>query len=305
MSEKREEPVIIKKIKKGGHGGHHGGAWKVAYADFVTAMMAFFLVMWILGLSESSKKSIASYFDKPGAFSFMTGKALPVGMESSGKANYKYENPPAGIDNFTERGGPSDYEGNTRFANLDSAQRAELVEALRDSAVAAKALEQRKEEVGKLLDSMISESPALQDLSESIKIRLDEEGLRIDLLETRENLFFSVGSSNLTKAAVELLKKLAAELGKTTNNLRVEGYTDSRPYSSAQGYSNWELSADRANAARRILETNGLWSGQVSSVTGYADRKLYNQENPFDVTNRRVSILLEYQKAENFMGGQQ
>ncbi len=304
-SDKREEPVIIKKIKKGGHGGHHGGAWKVAYADFVTAMMAFFLVMWILGLSESSKKSVASYFDKPGAFSFTTGKALPVGVSSTQKATYKYDNSPSNYNNFTERGGPSDFEENPRLADLDSNQRAEMIEALKDSVVAAKAMEQRKEDVGKFIDSVLNETPSLKELSESIKIRLDEEGLRIDLLETRENLFFTVGSANLTKEAIGLLKQLAVELGKTSNNLRVEGHTDSRPYPASATYSNWELATNRANAARRILEANGLWAGQVSSVTGFSDRKLYNKENPFDVTNRRVSILLEYLKADNFMGEKQ
>ncbi len=305
MSDKREEPVIIKKIKKGGHGGHHGGAWKVAYADFVTAMMAFFLVMWILGLSESSKKAVASYFDDPGAFSFTTGKALPVGLTSTQQAKYKYDHDPSNYNNFTERGGSFEFEMDPRFVDLDSSKREQLVEALRDSAVAARAMEKRKEEVNKFIDSVLNETPSLKDLSESIKIHLDEEGLRIDLLETRENLFFSVGSANLTKEAVNLLRTLGAELGKTSNNLRVEGHTDSRPYPSPASYSNWELSADRANAARRILEANGLWSGQVSSVTGFSDRKLYNKENPFDVTNRRVSILLEYLKAENFMGEQQ
>jgi chemotaxis protein MotB len=295
MSEKREEPVIIKKVKKGGHGGHHGGAWKVAYADFVTAMMAFFLVMWIMGLSESTKKDIASYFEDPGAFSFTTGKALPANISSMRPANYRSDVSTKNYDVFTERGGPDAFDSDARFAKLDSGQRAELVKALQDSAVAAKILERKEREVKKFIDSAVQQNPGLKELSESIKVSLDQEGLKIELLETRESLFFEVGSSRMTREAVKLLQMLGTELGKLPNSLRVEGHTDSRPYSSSSSFTNWELSADRANAARRIL----------TQVTGFADRKLLNRENPFDVTNRRISILVEYLKADNFMGAKQ
>lgn len=305
MSEKREEPVIIKKIKKGGHGGHHGGAWKVAYADFVTAMMAFFLVMWIMGLSQSSKKDIASYFEDPGAFSFTTGKALPVGITSTMKAKYKYDAPATNYDNFTERGGPNAYESDSRLATLDSTERENFIKALKDSVVAAKVLETKEEEVKKLIDSAVKESPGLKELSESIKVKLDQEGLKIELLETRENLFFEVGSARLTKEAINLLHVLGEELGKLPNYLRMEGHTDSRPYSSSSSVTNWELSSERANAARRIMEKSGVWEGQITQVTGYADRKLLNKENPFDVANRRISIMVEYLKADNFMGAKQ
>lgn len=306
MSEKQEEPIIIKKINKGGHHGHHGGAWKVAYADFVTAMMAFFLVMWIMGLSESSKKDIASYFTEPGALSFTTGKALPVGMSTTQRATYSSDKAPL-FDNFSERGGPHQYEhyqADSRLIKLDSTAREELVRALRDSSIAAKALEVKETEVKRFIDSVIKQSPGLQELSESIKVKVGEEGLKIELLENRENLFFEVGSARLTRQAITLLQKLAAELSKLPNSLQVEGHTDSRPYSSPT-YSNWELSADRANAARRIIEKEGLWPGQITKVTGFSDRKLLNPENPFDVANRRISILVEYLKSDNFMGAQQ
>lgn len=303
MSEKREEPVIIKKIKKGGHAGHHGGAWKVAYADFVTAMMAFFLVMWIMGLSQASKKDIASYFEDPGAFSFTTGKALPLGLTSTMKAQYKSTAEATNYDTFTERGGPN--ASDSRLATLDSTGRENLVKALKDSVVAAKVLETKEEEVKKLIDSAVKESPGLKELSESIKVKLDQEGLKIELLETRENLFFEVGSSRLTKQAINLLHMLGAELGKLPNYLRMEGHTDSRPYSSSSSVTNWELSTERANAARRIMEKSGVWEGQITQVTGYADRKLLNKENPFDVANRRISIMVEYLKADNFMGAKQ
>lgn len=306
MSEKQEEPIIIKKVNKGGHHGHHGGAWKVAYADFVTAMMAFFLVMWIMGLSESSKKDIANYFTEPGPLSFTTGKALPYGLSTTQKANYSNDKPPM-FDNFSERGGPHQfehYQADSRFVKLDSLGKEQLVRALKDSAVAAQALEHKETEVKKFIDSVIKESPGLQNLSDAIKVKMDSEGLKIELLENRENLFFEVGSSQLTRQAVTLLKQLAVELAKLPNYLQVEGHTDSRPYSSST-YSNWELSSDRANAARRTLEKDGLWPGQITKVTGFADRKLLNQENPFDVSNRRISILVEYLKSDNFMGEQQ
>jgi len=288
----KEQPIIIKKAKKGGHGGHHGGAWKVAYADFVTAMMAFFIVMWILASSEEVKKAVEAFFDNPGAFSFVTGKrTVPIDL------NLKPE----------PGKGKKEGEGKGEFIiSFDQAMRDSLVNKLmekakEDSATAA----QRVESVGKELQNMFSElvtqKPDLKKILENIKIEITKDGLRIELMETSENVFFKVGSAQLTPQALEILKILGNEIGKLPNQVAIEGHTDSRKYSAGSSYTNWELSTDRANAARRALLQSGLWDGQIVEVTGYADKKLRNPENPFDMSNRRVSILIKQISANQFL----
>ncbi len=285
----KEQPIIIKKVKKGGHGGHHSSAWKVAYADFVTAMMAFFIVMWILASSEEVKQAVASYFQEPGAFNFLTGKrTVPVDLNlipepNKGKGKGKGE---FTISFYTQK--------------PDTLKAEELFKAINDSIAAAKRVEVTGEKLKEILEQELARKPDLQDIISSIKIEMTNEGLRIELIETSESLFFEVGSSQLKREAVELLRKLALEIGKLPNNVEIEGHTDSRAYRSGARFSNWELSADRANAARRVLERSGLWEGQIVKVTGYADRKLRNPDNPFDVTNRRVSILIKQLSTDQF-----
>ncbi len=271
-----EQPIIIKKKKKHGHGGHHGGAWKVAYADFVTAMMAFFLVMWILGLSDATKKGIAQFFKEPGVFSFTTGKGVPIDMKFTPL-------PPRGEGN--NPGAKSDIE----VSVSDSAKI--KIEFAKDSTN----MEELRSKIDEILKEQVEEKPGIKKLLSSLKIELTEEGLRIEMLESDSTEFFQVGSSRPTKDAVDLIQKLAFELGTMPNFIEVEGHTDSRPYGKGRNYSNWELSNERANAVRRILEqSDKLWEGQIVSVTGYADRKLRVPSNPFDTSNRRVSILVRY-----------
>lgn len=285
-----EQPIIIKKRKKHAPHPHHGGSWKVAYADFVTAMMAFFLVMWIVGLSQQSKQSMAQYFKDPGVFSFKTGKALPVNMKMV-RAKYDGTKGENYVDNYTEKGG--EVGGGSARANLpDSIKKQIMVESKQDSSRITKLEQNLMQQLKELAEGV----PSLKDLLTSLKVEITNEGLRIEMVESKDNVFFQVGSATLTKEAVEILKKVAIEVGKMPNYVDIEGHTDSRPYGSGRGYSNWELSGDRANAARRILEFSGLWEGQIVSVSGFADRKLRSPENPFDVSNRRVSILVKFQK---------
>ncbi len=295
---RREEPIIIRKRRRGEHGTHHGGAWKVAYADFVTAMMAFFLVMWIMQLSESARKAIASYFNEPGAFSFLTGKALPIDIQMR-PARYVLDKGTDYYDNFSERGGP--YQPFPIGIGSASVSPEQWQQARQDSARAAHRLEQLQQELQQMLQQLASTQPELGELLGSLRLEMTPEGLRIELLETRENLFFHVGSAELRRPAVQLLQRLAPVLGKLPNYIEIEGHTDSRAYSPTSPYTNWELSADRANAARRVLENSGLWDGQVSSVIGFADRKLRLRENPFDPSNRRVSILVRRLTTADFV----
>ncbi len=292
----KEQPIIIKKIKKGGGHGHHGGAWKVAYADFVTAMMAFFIVMWILASSEQVKQQVSEYFNNPSEFDIFTGEkktgSVPVDIDL-GMTQKK----------LGEGDGKGGKESIIKFDSetTDSLMSKLLHKAINDSILAHQRVEQIGKEIEKKLKDLISNRPDLEKILSSIKIEMTNEGLRIELIETSESLFFEVGSARLSREAVGILSQLAGEIGKLPNYVEIEGHTDSRGYKYGADYSNWELSADRANSARRILERNGFWEGQAVKVTGFADQKLRNPENPFDVVNRRVSILIKQMNSNQFL----
>ena len=246
------QPVII--VKKKGHGGHghHGGAWKVAYADFVTAMMAFFLVMWLVGQSPQVKAAVGGYFRDPGVFETTKGGGvLPgstVGLKDSGVT------PPP-----------------------DSVKQAQEV------------LERAAEHLREALQKV----PALKALEDRIEITVTAEGLRIELLENEKNSFFAVGSAQLLPETVELLGVIAKELSPLGNKVALEGHTDSRPYGSRNGYTNWDLSTDRANSARRAMEGHDLREGQVDAIRGFADTRLRYPDDSLDPRNRRISIVVQ------------
>jgi chemotaxis protein MotB len=244
------QPIIVVK-KKSGHGGHHGGAWKVAYADFVTAMMAFFLVMWLVGQSKSVKAAVGGYFRDPAVFEMQGGKGvLPGGQTLETQAA-----PPKPTDEETER--------------------------------------QRLENAAKRIRERLDQVSAFKNLRKQIEFSVSPEGLRIDLLEQNDSTFFDSGSATLRGETERILGVIAGELAGLKDDIVVEGHTDSRPYQANDRYSNWELSADRANAARRAMERGGLRTDQVSSVRGLADRELRIPTDPFDARNRRVSILVK------------
>lgn len=230
--------ILVKKAK--GHTGHHGGAWKVAYADFVTAMMALFIVLWLMNTSEHVRKAVAGYFNDP------LGRSALTGTDRSGSA----DNLPITKDNIQQ-------------------------------------LKQR-------LEQSIHQLNDLKALSNQIEITVTPEGLRIELLETKDGSFFNTGSAILNANGRELLSVLAQQLGTVPNRISIEGHTDARPYTQRADYGNWELSADRANAARRLMQQNGLWRNQVSQVRGYADQRLRVPSNPLDPSNRRISLIVQY-----------
>lgn len=248
-----DSPVIIKK-KKGGHGGHHGGAWKVAYADFVTAMMALFIVLWVLSQGEEVQQAVAGYFKDPIGFSSGKGKGI---IEMKGAS---------AID-----------------LNLKAQIEQKEIE------------KQRLERMGEALINELSGSPEFEGLMDQIKVEFVEEGMKIEILESSNDMFFEIGSASLNGKAVSIMKKIGAQLGKLKNRVMVEGHTDSRPFpDSAMGYTNFELSADRANSARRALIQGGLHHQRIEKITGYADRRLRNPSDPYDVLNRRISIIVKY-----------
>jgi chemotaxis protein MotB len=244
----KTQPIIVIK-KKGGHGGHHGGAWKVAYADFVTALMSLFIVLWLMGQSDPVKKAVAGYFNDPRG----TGSLLGTTMTGTGM----------GI-------------GSSTAQTTDQNQ---------------KELQELKEK----LEQEIAARRDLQKLIKQIEITITPEGLRIELIEDKNGTFYQSGSAQLSPSGQELLALLAAELKTLPNQLLIEGHTDAARYSTEANYSNWELSADRANAARRLLQRDGVRSDQVTQVRGFADQMLRVKNNPYDPSNRRITILVKNQ----------
>jgi chemotaxis protein MotB len=253
-----EKYTIIKRVKKrGGHEAHHGGAWKVAYADFVTAMMALFIVLWIIANNVTIRASVADYFRDPAG----------VHKTSSGVLN--------GINAIKP------------FSDPPSAAPAVQPKLPEQSEV------ERLREEGEKLVKAIAALPDLARFKDQIQITITQEGLRIELIEQSEGLFFDIGSSRLKADAVQLLKLIGSRVGTFPNQVVIEGHTDSRPYVRS-GYNNWDLSSDRANAARRVLEEGGIRDHQITGVNGYADRRLKNPEKPLDFSNRRVTILVAF-----------
>jgi chemotaxis protein MotB len=271
-------PIIIKR-KKAGHAAHHGGAWKVAFADFMTAMMAFFLVMWIIGLSESTRKAIAGYFKQPGIFSFTTGKAKPAKIEVA----------------ESQHAGDGSGANNTRASQDVVISQSACQPSNEPSAAETHKIEAVKSEIQERLAKLATEHPEMKKLVGSIDMTVTREGLRIELSETKDVVYFDVGGARPNKAARDVLAAIAPQLAELGNDIVVEGHTDKRPYPGT-AYTNWELSADRANAARKLLVESGLNAKQLVSVTGYADMKLRNSDNAFDVSNRRVSIVVKFKE---------
>lgn len=250
---------IIKKAR--GHGGHHGGAWKVAYADFVTAMMALFIVLWIVGQSKEVKDAVAAHFKDPSAIHKGSASVLKGGAGPGGSVTPAPPmKPPEG-----------------------DAQAREKAERTMLEATAA------------ALREKIHRETHLASFEKRITIDVVDDGLRVQLLETSQGVFFDVGSATVSPATREILGIIAQEIRRLPNEVAVEGHTDSRPYAGAPNYSNWELSADRANASRRILEASGLPSEKIAHVVGYADRHLANRADPYEAANRRISIIVRFQ----------
>ncbi len=236
---KQQRPIIVIR-KKSGHGGHHGGAWKVAYADFVTAMMSLFIVLWLMSSTPQVKQAVAGYFRNPLSDSAETG---------------------------TDRNGATE-SLSWKLRNIQDLKQA--------------------------IEQAMQKQTELKPLQHQIQVTLTPEGLRIELMETKNGMFFHNGSAKVSVSGKEILTLLARQLGQVRNRISIEGYTDAKPYKSDDGYTNWDLSADRANAARRLMQASGLRMGQVAEVRGYGANHLRLPDKPFDPSNRRVSIIVHY-----------
>jgi chemotaxis protein MotB len=284
------QPIIVKRVKKGGHGGHHGGAWKIAYADFVTAMMAFFLLMWLLGsTAQGDLNGIAAYFQSP----------LKVAL-SGGSG--------AGDSSSLIKGGGQDLSrtvGNVKRGVTDDPQRNINLQALRAEVEAAEA--SRMKEIEKLVEQAIQSNPRLAGVRNQMKIDITPDGLRIQIVDELSRPMFDAGSAIVKDYMRELLRNLGQVLNQADARIMLSGHTDASAYSGGErGYSNWELSADRANASRRELLAGGLAEDRVLRVLGMSS-SVPVDSNPLSPLNRRISVLVLSRVGEERLmrGGEQ
>ncbi|MEZ4754769.1 MAG: flagellar motor protein MotB [Bdellovibrionota bacterium] len=347
-----DKPIIVIK-KKGGHGGHHGGAWKVAYADFVTAMMAFFMVMWLVNSAETAtRQNIASYFRRPGLFQEGSGTPLMIG-----EAGILQDGavPPHPYDIKTSTGkGQKELSGLTGSSS-DDADKLVDIEGVKGAEGLIKDLEHgkgynvevpseaqetkgidhsRMEEAEKELEGKVVQENKMtfdaqgqkmsaekakelkrqqleskaQDLKEQLKtigglsellgeveVKVDSDGVLIEIMDTAKQSMFKGGSAIIEPSAQEAFSKVSKIINQSSNEIDIIGHTDAAPFSSRRGgYSNWELSADRANAARRILELEGVESKRITSVVGRAEKQLKIPDEPLSPSNRRITLKLKF-----------
>lgn len=283
---KKLQPIIIKRIKKGGHAAH-GGAWKIAYADFVTAMMAFFLLMWLLGsTTEGDKKGIADYFNSP----------LKVALLSGGSGS--------GDSSHVVKGGGTDLTrsgGQVKKGDIDP-QRSTIN-------LAAMRAEQRAGETGKLeqvkshIEKMLAaEAERFGNVKNQVKLDMTADGLRIQIIDEQSRPMFDSGSAVVKPYMRELLRDIGSVLAEVPNRLTLEGHTDAQPFAADRdglGYGNWELSSDRANASRRELTAGGLPTDRVLRVQGLASSVPFDRQDPLSPSNRRISIIVMNRDAED------
>ncbi len=294
---KGEAPLIVKKGKKGHHGGHHGGAWKVAYADFVTAMMAFFLLLWLLNATtEDQKRGIADYFS-----------VVPAHMRNvSGGENF-FGGKTVAVDGpLVNQGAPLvvavpepslRLEGTEGESETAEAALAPLeVEPSMDTETARKVLadieENQFREAETQLRQAIQEADDLRDLAQNLLIERTPEGLRIQVVDREKYAMFPRGSSKMDEKARRLLHKVAEVIRKMPQKIAITGHTDATPYVNAGGYDNWDLSTDRANASRRAMVEAGLSPSRIATMTGRADKEPLVAGDPLSPLNRRISIVL-------------
>ncbi|HVO33997.1 MAG TPA: flagellar motor protein MotB [Gemmatimonadales bacterium] len=251
MKTDREKPVVVVRRPRVHRGGHHGGAWKVAYADFTTSMMSLFLVLWLMTQSPDVRAAVAGYFRDPMGRERYTGNSASQGGGTGADL--------------------ARLQGNRTLMEMDRAHLRALGDRLRRD---------------------LEKTPEWARVKNQVEIELTHEGLRIQLLEDSAGTFFQTGSSRPSEGGAALIRFIGSELAALPNAVVVEGHTDSRPYPSQNGYTNWELSADRANAARRILDEGGLRPQQVRHIRGYADTQLRMASDPLAPSNRRVTILM-------------
>lgn len=279
---KKLQPIIIKRVKKGGHAAH-GGAWKIAYADFVTAMMAFFLLMWLLGsTTEGDKKGIADYFGSP----------LKVSMGGGSGS---------GDSSSVVKGGGTDLtrtSGQVKAGDVEAQRRSLQLKALKADQRRAEA--SRLEALKQKVEQALATNPKLESLKSQIRLEMTRDGLRIQIVDEQNRPMFDSGSAVVKPYMRELLREIGGVLAEVPNRLTLEGHTDAQAFGAGErGYSNWELSSDRANASRRELGAGGLPEDRVLLVQGLASSVPFDPSDPSSPANRRISVIVMNRDAED------
>ena len=281
------QPIIVKRVKKVA-GGHHGGAWKIAFADFATAMMAFFLVMWLMSsATPEQKKLISGYFQDPVGFS---ESASPYVIDLGGS--------PTPAPDRTLNPEPKDEQTPAEDAQADINK--EQAESL-----AEEVERERLELLLQELQNKVEENPQLQNFKDQILFEITQDGLRIQIMDAENRPMFASGSARLQPYFEDILLAMTDTIAAVPNKISVSGHTDAAPFVGRGGYGNWELSADRANAARRVLIAGGYDEEQVARVVGYASSALFDRDNPLNPVNRRIDIVVLTKKAQRAIEGEQ
>lgn len=283
MAEDRVRPIVVKKIKKTA-AGHHGGAWKIAYADFVTAMMAFFLLMWLLGSSSKQQlEGISEYFKTPLKVALMGGSSVGASdtliKGGGGKDMTKKQGQVKPVD------GP---KGKQKAVDAEDVKKElEKIEKV------------KLEELKKKIEKAIEDSPNLSKFKNQLLLDITSEGLRVQIVDEQNRAMFNSSKAEMQPYAKQILQELGQMLNGVTNKISLSGHTDATPYPNGEkSYSNWELSSDRANASRRELVAGGMDETKLLRVVGLSSASLFDKENPFNATNRRISIIIMNKQAE-------
>jgi len=298
-AEAKPRPIYVKRVKKVA-GGHHGGAWKVAYADFVTAMMAFFMVMWLItAVSKDQRAAIFDYFKNPSMEPGKSVKPAP-GQMGPGGASSAVINMGGGLDAPKSSLKRTEAIGATVMTSP-----ADPIDLKSNEQKMAEAEELKKLLERKQLDALmqdlkeaIAKSQALQPFKDQLLLDITPDGLRIQILDAQNRPMFDLGSARLKGYTHALLKEVTGYLRTVPNRLSVTGHTDTTPYAGITGYTNWDLSTDRANAARRSMESAGLETERIARVVGLSSSVLFDKDNPRSAVNRRISIVVMTKQAE-------
>lgn len=284
------QPILIKRVRKSASAGH-GGAWKIAFADFATAMMAFFLVMWLMSsATPEQKRAISGYFQDPIGF---TGSASPYAVDLGGS--------PTPAPDRTLNPEPQDIPDTTVDNQNDQiGMDKDLAESL-----AERIEQERLELLLQELQTKVDENPELQKFKDQILFEITQDGLRIQIMDAENRPMFDLGSARLQPYFEDILLILAETIRAVPNKISVSGHTDAKPFAGAGGFGNWELSASRANAARRALVVGGYPDDKVARVVGYASSALFDRKDPFNPVNRRIDIVVLTKKAQRAIEGEQ
>lgn len=287
------QPILVKRVKKVA-GGHHGGAWKIAFADFATAMMAFFLVMWLMSsATPEQKKAISGYFQDPIGF---TESASPYVIDLGGTPTPA----PDRTLNPELKDAPDSQE-----AAVDAQQDQAEIDASQAETLAEQVERERLEMLLQELQTKVEENPELQKFKDQILFEITQDGLRIQIMDAENRPMFDLGSARLQPYFEDILLILADTIKAVPNKISVSGHTDAKPFAGAGDFGNWELSANRANAARRALVAGGYPDESVARVVGYASSALFDRKDPFNPVNRRIDIIVLTKRAQRAIEGEQ